>query len=64
MKVKLLTRVMHDGQAHAEGEVVDIPKADAQALVDSGAAEPHGKAEKAKEEPKDEAQEEPDSSST
>lgn len=39
MKVTFTTPVQHDGKRHAEGEVVDLPKADAEALVSAGLAE-------------------------
>jgi hypothetical protein len=39
MKVTLLMTVVHDGQPHAEGQVLDLPKADAEALVAAGAAQ-------------------------
>jgi hypothetical protein len=39
MKVTLLMTVVHDGQPHAAGAVLDMPKADAEALVAAGAAQ-------------------------
>ena len=39
MKVLLNSPVRHDGKAHAEGEVIDLPKADAAALIECCAAE-------------------------
>ena len=39
MKVTLHARVMHDGKAYAAGDVIDMPKEQAQALIDAGAAQ-------------------------
>lgn len=39
MKVTILHPVNHDGQRHAPGDTVDLPKADAAALIACGSAE-------------------------
>lgn len=39
MKVVLQTRVLHDGKVCAVGDVIDMPKEQAQALIDQGAAQ-------------------------
>ena len=39
MKVVLQTRVLHDGKVCAVGDVIDMPKGQAQALIDQGAAQ-------------------------
>ena len=42
MKVTILTPVRHDGKALDMGDVVDLDKKAAQALIDCGAAENGG----------------------
>lgn len=39
MKVTILHPANHDGQRHAPGDTVDLPKADAAALIACGSAE-------------------------
>jgi hypothetical protein len=46
MKITLTQPVQHDGKAHAEGDVIDIAKADAEALIACGSAEPADSAAK------------------
>ncbi len=43
MRVLLSTRVMHDGQAYAPGDVIDIAKDQAEALLACGAAQMAGR---------------------
>ena len=39
MKVTILHPVNHDGKRHAPGDTVELPKADAAALIACGSAE-------------------------
>lgn len=48
MKVTILTPVRHDGTPMQVGDVVDLDKKAAQALIDCGAAEEGGSAKRAK----------------
>ena len=55
MKIVLLSPVVHDGKAYDEGDTIDVKDAQAQALIEAGAAKQAGKKSKAEEKAEAEA---------
>lgn len=57
MKITVLSPVVHDGKEYAEGDTLDIKdEAQAQALIEGGAAKQAGKRSKAEEKAEAEAE--------